>query len=129
MDVKFLELPEILDIHDVLIKIYSGSFGVRNMGLLDSALNVPSSGHGTAYFHPDLYEMAAAYAYHLIKNHPFVDGNKRTGIAAMIVFLKLNGIQINMSDRTGIKLGVDIAVDKVNKNQIAEILRKHTISI
>ena len=90
----FLSLGEILEIHRDQIERYGGDAGIRDLGLLQSALAVPASGFGGRYLHSDLFEMAAAYLFHLVQNHPFVDGNKRTGAVAALVFLSLNGIEI-----------------------------------
>lgn len=77
----FLELLDVLEIHNQLVDLYGGQPGLRDTGLLQSALAMPLSGSGGSYFHADLYEMAAAYLLHLIKNHPFIDANKRTALA------------------------------------------------
>lgn len=71
--------------------------------------------------------MAAAYAYHIIKNHSFIDGNKRTGITVAFVFLELNNINVEMTQDQFFELAIAIATSKLNKDQIAEILRRHTI--
>jgi death-on-curing protein len=73
---RFLTIDEILDLHADQIRRYGGSHGVRDRGLLDSALAMTSQAFGGQYGHPDLPAMAAAYLYHLVRNHPFVDGNK-----------------------------------------------------
>jgi death-on-curing protein len=86
MSPLFLTLDEILLIHENQLKLYGGDSGLRDLGLLQSALSMPSAGYGDEYFHKDLYEMAAAYLFHIVKNHPFVDGNKRVGFVASYVF-------------------------------------------
>lgn len=87
---------------------------------------MPSLGFGDTYIHEDIFEMAAAYAYHIIKNHPFIDGNKRTGMATAIMFLIWNEAPITLSDDTIVDLGVDIANSKLSKDKIAKIFRKHS---
>jgi death-on-curing protein len=79
----------VLAAHERLLSEFGGASGIRDVGFLDSALTRPDNllAHGK----PDVFEMAAAYAYGIVKNHPFVDGNKRTGFTAAIVFLELNG--------------------------------------
>jgi death-on-curing protein len=84
----FLEFDEVLEMHEELIERYGGIKGIRDQGMLQSALAQPTSGFGDDYFHKDLWEMAAAYLYHVVKNHPFIDGNKRTGAVCALAFLK-----------------------------------------
>ena len=88
----FLTLAEIVAIHSDQIARYGGRAGIRDMALLESATAQPSAGFGGHYFHRDLHEMAAAYAFHLCQNHPFFDGNKRVAIASALVFLRMNDI-------------------------------------
>lgn len=87
---EFLTIDDVLALQDRLIDEFGGSRGVRDMGLLKSALGMPASGFGGQYLHETLPDMAAAYLYHLVMNHPFVDGNKRIGAAAARVFLLMN---------------------------------------
>ncbi|HWB53142.1 MAG TPA: Fic family protein, partial [Tepidisphaeraceae bacterium] len=79
MQIEFLSVAEILELHETLIREFGGSVELRDPGLLESALAMPQSQFGGEFLHPDLAAMAAAYLYHLVMNHPFVDGNKRTG--------------------------------------------------
>ena len=95
MDLKFLSLTEVLEIHKDQTARYGGDSGVRDMELLKSALGMPLATFGGEFLHTDIYEMAAAYLYHIVMNHPFVDGNKRTGAVAAIVFLFMNGYEFN----------------------------------
>jgi death-on-curing protein len=87
----FLSLADVLELHRDRIEKYGGSHGVRDLGLLDSALAAPRATFGGDYLHEDIVSMAAAYLYHIVMNHPFIDGNKRAGLAAAIAFLNLNG--------------------------------------
>ena len=90
-EVQFLSLDEVLEIHTVLIERFGGPPGVRDLGLLESALYRPRSG-----YYDDLVEMASAMFESLIKNHPFVDGNKRVAFFATDVFLRLNGYKLEV---------------------------------
>jgi death-on-curing protein len=126
MEPQFLTLDEILLIHENQLKLYGGDSGLRDLGLLQSALNMPSAGSGDEYFHKDLYEMAAAYLFHLVKNHAFVDGNKRVGFVASYVFLRINGIQVTASDKAYEEITLDTAQSKVDKSQIAVFFKKHS---
>jgi death on curing protein len=124
--IEFLTVEEVLAIHADQIARYGGSLGVRDLGLLDSALATPRAIFGGQYLHGDIYEMAAAYAYHLVKNHAFIDGNKRVGAVAADVFLKLNGLQIVANDQDYYDLIIDIACGNTDKSVIAAFFRVQT---
>lgn len=87
----FLTVEDIFLLHQKQLEAYGGLDGVRNQGLLESAVATPQVSFGGEYLHTDLFEMAAAYAYHIAQNQPFLDGHKRTGLMAALVFLDLNG--------------------------------------
>jgi death-on-curing protein len=86
MATQFLTREEVRRIHADLIEEHGGTLGVRDPGLLDSALSMPAAGFGGECLHADDFERAAAYLFHLVKNHPFVDGNKRVGLGAADLF-------------------------------------------
>lgn len=92
---EFLTLAEVLAIHDAQLERFGGAPGVRDLGLLESAISMPQAGFGGAFLHQSLHEMAAAYAYHISENQPFIDGNKRTALAACLVFLELNDCTVD----------------------------------
>ncbi len=108
MEPTFLSLAEALEIHEDQVARYGGGSGIRDLDLLKSALAVPAASFGGEFMHTDLFEMAAAYLFHIVKNHPFVDGNKRAGTVAALVFLDLNGYSFGASndDLTGTVLAV-----------------------
>ena len=108
-DPVFLTLGEVIEIHRDQIERYGGGPGIRDLGLLQSALAMPAAGFGGRYLHTDLYEMAAAYLFHITKNHPFVDGNKRTGAVATLVFLSLNGVEVEAGEEEFERIVVGIA--------------------
>ncbi len=122
---KFLMLDEVLRIHQDQISRYGGRRGIRDLNLLKSALAVPQSGVADDYFHEDLAGMAAAYLYHIVRNHPFVDGNKRTGLVAALVFLALNGIVIEVEDTKLEDLVWGVAEGKVTKSDVVAFLRSN----
>ena len=126
MSPLFLGLEEVLEIHHDQITRYGGTEGIRDLGLLQSALSMPQAGAGNQYFHADLFEMAAAYLFHIVRNHPFVDGNKRTGVTAALVFLEMNGIEIRASDQALVKTVLAVAEGKLHKGALAEFFRRHT---
>src|SRR5690349_15877085 len=109
MTPQFLSLEQIISIHRNQLELYGGESGLRDPGLLQSALAMPVSSFGDRYFHADLYEMAAAYLFHIVKNHPFVDGNKRVGFVASYVFLRLNGILVTATPDAYENITLDVA--------------------
>jgi death-on-curing protein len=123
-----LNLAEVLEIHRDQIERYGGHAGLRDLGLLQSALAMPAAGFGGRYLHGDLVEMAAAYLFHIVQNHPFIDGNKRTGAVAAIVFLTLNGIELQADEAPLEQLVIEVAKGKAGKSIIADFLRKNSQS-
>ena len=123
-DVLFLTLAEVIDIHSNQIGLYGGLPGIRDINLLSSAIAMPHASFHGEYLHNDIYEMAAAYAFHIGKNHPFVDGNKRTALVSALVFLELNGISISDSQGKLYDAMLDLSTGKLNKSEFASILRK-----
>lgn len=122
----FLGLDEVIEIHRNQIERYGGRAGLRDIGLLQSAIAMPQASHGGEYLHADLFEMAAAYLFHIVQNHPFVDGNKRVGTVAALVFLALNGVEVGVSNDTLFQTVLAIAQGKLGKAAIAEFLRRHS---
>lgn len=121
---RFLDLAEVLEVHVDQIDRYGGASGVRDLHLLLSALAMPEAGHGE-YVHGTLFEIAAAYLFHLAKNHPFVDGNERTAVASALAFLDLNGVVVD-ADPTGLVALVEaVIVARSTKSDVATGLRSH----
>jgi death-on-curing protein len=123
---RFLSVDVILHFHRRQIDTYGGSHGVRDIGLLESALAQPEATFGGEYLHSDVHEMAAAYFYHLAANHPFLDGNKRIAAVACMVFLRANGISIRTTNEELYEFTVGIASGQVEKPEIADWLRART---
>ena len=121
----FLDLDHVIRLHCSLIEHYGGPEGVRDVGLLLSAITMPQASYGGEYLHGDIFEMAAAYLYHVVQNHPFLDGNKRTGAAAAIVFLAMNDIQIDNDEEGLVELTLSVAMGQAGKAEIAEFFRSH----
>jgi death-on-curing protein len=94
---RYLSLAEVLKLHDLIISETGGSHGLRDLGLLESALGQPQQTFGGDDLYPSLVAKAAALGFSLIKNHPFVDGNKRVGHAAVEAMLMLNGFELSAS--------------------------------
>lgn len=123
-NVTFLSLAEVLEIHKDQLERYGGHPGLRDHDLLCSAIAMPEATFGGVYLHGSLFEMAAAYLFHICKNHPFIDGNKRTGLACSLVFLELNGI--TLLDDAGILYDtvMSITSGKLAKSSVANIFRE-----
>jgi death-on-curing protein len=126
MDPIFLTLDEVLEIHRDQIARHCGSEGIRDIGLLNSAIAMPTATFGNQFLHSDLYEMAAAYLFHLVQNHPFIDGNKRVGAAAANVFLFLSDIHFAPDEDEYARLVLAVASGEVKKAAIAEFLRANS---
>jgi death-on-curing protein len=124
LDLQFLTIAEVLEIHRDLIERYGGEYGLRDPGLLESAVALPAAGVSGEYFHVDLFEMAAAYAFHLVGNHPFVDGNKRAGAVAAVVFLKLNDVRLKPEEERYEKLIMAVAEGRSSKPELAAFFRE-----
>ncbi len=121
----FLEFDHVVRIHLSVIERYGGSHGVRDTGLLQSAIAMPQASFGDQRLHGDLFEMAAAYLYHIVQNHPFIDGNKRTGAASAIVFLAMNDVEIEADEDGLVELTLGVASGRIDKPKIAEFFRDH----
>ncbi len=119
----FLDLEQGMRLHASLIERYGGADGTRDIGLLQSAVAMPQMAYGGDYLHGDIYEMAAAYLYHIVQNHPFFDGNKRTGAAAAIVFLAINDIEIEADEDGLVDLTLAVAQGQSGKGAAAEFFR------
>ena len=123
----FLTLDDILESHLNQIDTYGGSHGIRHIGLLESAIAQPEACFGGQYLHADIFEMAAAYLYHLVMNHPFVDGNKRVGLEAALIFLEINNATLKASDEDLVELVLKTTLGQVGKRDIAEFFRSHCV--
>jgi death-on-curing protein len=123
----FLRVDDVLQIHQDQIERYGGSPDLRDPGLLTSAVDTPRATFDGTNLHGDLFEMAAAYLFHIVRNHPFVDGNKRTGAAAALVFLDLNGIEMDIDDAELVDHVLAVAEGKVPKAEVAAFLRTRAV--
>ncbi len=122
----FLTLDEVLAIHQDQISRYGGSSGVRDWGLLQSAVAMPAAAFGGQFLHTDFCEMAAAYLFHIAQNHPFIDGNKRVGAAAADVFLALNNVKLTAGEDDYAELVLSVARGETSKSAVAEFFRANS---
>jgi death-on-curing protein len=123
--VVFLTLDELLALQADQIERYGGRPGIRDLGLLQSALGTPRATFGGRFLHGSLHEMAAAYLFHLVRDHPFIDGNKRVGLAALLAFLGLNSHWLEVDPEELENLVRDVAAGKVSKAEVAVFVQRH----
>ncbi len=124
----FLTLDEVLDLHEDQIQRFGGSSGVRDQALLESAVAVPSSTFAGEYLHPDLFEMAAAYAFHIAENQPFLDGNKRTALNTALVFLDINRWVVNDPELRLYDAMIAISAHEFDKQGLAALFRELAVA-
>lgn len=125
MDPVFLTLDEVLRIHEDQIERYGGPSGVRDVGLLQSAMGSAEATFGGIFLHDTIHEMAAAYLYGICRNHPFIDGNKRTAVTAAFTFLDMNGIATKRDDDAFYALVIAVAEGRASKSAVAVFLENH----
>lgn len=123
---KYLTLEEVLCIHDAIIEKFGGSHGVRDLGLVESAIARPSAGFRDYEAYPDIYIKSAVLAHSILKNHPFIDGNKRTAMMAMEQCLYINGLTIAAKKDEIYQLALNIENNSLDETGIAKLLSKHT---
>lgn len=126
MDPLFLTLDEVLVLHEDQLALFGGSRGVRDLGLLESALGNVEATFGGELLHQTVFEMAAAYLYGICRNHPFVDGNKRTAAAAALVFLDMNDVEIDATEDDLYDLVIGVAEGRVSKAAVAVFFEQHS---
>ena len=122
--VAFLSVDDVLLIHARVIEEFGGDSGLRDRGLLESAVAMPQSSFGGKDLHTGLAGKAAAYHFHLCANHSFIDGNKRVAVAASEVFLLINGHELSASDDEIEELTLGVATGKLSKDQVVEFFEK-----
>ena len=123
--VRFLDSDDVCRLHALAIEDQGGDNRLRDRGLLDSAIAMPRQQFGGQFLHPDIPSMAAAYAFHICGNHPFMDGNKRAGIAAMIAFLADNGWVFEASAAAAEPVVLSLAAGTIEKAAFTEWVRAH----
>jgi death-on-curing protein len=122
-DPDFLTAEDVLLLHEEQLARYGGGAGVRDPAALESGVAMPRATFDGQFVHADLFAMAAAYAFHIAQNQPFVDGNKRTGLAAALVFLDLNGVTVTDTDGRLYPAMIDVAEKRLDKGGLADLLR------
>ena len=122
-----LSKPQILLLHEQLIAETGGSSGLRDEGMLDSALNAPFQTFGGEDVYPSLQQKAARLCFGLVKNHPFVDGNKRIGAHVMLVFLALNGIELQHTQTELSEVILQLAAGTLQSTDLLDWILSHQI--
>ena len=123
----FLTVSDVLAIHQRVIDEVGGDPGLRDRGLLEAAVGMPRATFGGALLHASLSDMTAAYHYHLCRNHPFVDGNKRVAVAAAEVFLLLNDHELTAPDEALVKLTMGVADGDLGKEDVVAFFASHVV--
>ena len=124
---KWVAKSVVLAVHEQQIAEHGGTQGVRDIGLLESALARPQN--LAVYGEPDLAAMAAAYAFGIARNHPFLDGNKRTSYVVTRVFLALNGLNLTADETTRLQVWLSLGAGDLTEEDLAEWLRSNTAEI
>jgi len=147
MEIAFLTLEDVMALQEELIRHYGGAPGLRDAGLLAAALAMPQAGFGGRYFHEFPHEMGAAYLFHLVRNHAFIDGNKRVALACAILFLvrnhafidgnkrvalacailffKINRVPYSITEEEAVELTLAAAGGKMDKGAVTAFFRQH----
>lgn len=120
----YLTYEQVIELHDVLIQKFGGITGVREVGLLESALAAPMMAVFGRELHKSVYDKAGAYLYHIARNHPFCDGNKRTASATALAFLRANGENPCYEIEDFLKLVVSVAEGSEGSHEISNYFRK-----
>jgi len=123
---RYLSISEVLELHERLISSYGGPTGIRDLGALESAINQPYVTFDQQDLYPDLISKAAAICFSLVMNHPFLDGNKRVGHAAMETFLILNGADFDCAVNEQERVMLDLAAGKMDRAEFTDWVKIHT---
>ncbi len=116
----FLNVEEVIDYHTEIINEFGGSHGIRDLGLLISAVEMPKAQMFGEELHVTIFDKAAAYLFHIICNHPFIDGNKRSGTVAALTFLASNNVALKFNPKELEELVVQVEEGKIKKEGIAK---------
>lgn len=125
---RYFSIEDVLHLHELSITQFGGSSGLRDQGLLEAAIAMPLAQFGGVDLHPDVESKAAAYLFHISQAHAFVDGNKRTAMAAALTFIVLNGFDYDATDKELIEIGMGVAAGAIGKDELIERIRKIVVS-
>ncbi len=127
--IRFVTVEEAKIAHARQLTLFGGGDGLRDPGMLESAIHQPQQTFGGEYVYATIFEMAAAYWHGLTMNHPFVDGNKRVGVVVCEVFLNLNGYELTLSQRQVIDLGLELAQGNITREVLARIIDQSAVEL
>ena len=120
----FLEVEDVIELHAMQLEEFGGGTGLRERGLLESAVAQPQASIGGEYVHDGLFAMAGAYLFHIVSNHPFVDGNKRAGLLSALIFLDVNGVTIGEASDALYELTMGVAEGRIGKAEVVAALTR-----
>ena len=126
---RYLTMGEVLEIYKGVIKQSGGGVGIRDLGALESAVAQPRMTFNGEELYPTVIEKASALGFSLIQNHPFIDGNKRAGHAAMEIFLMLNGYEISASVNEQVDIVLGVASGKISREAFTDWLKNHIVDL
>lgn len=125
----YLTLEQIIIIHEDQIVRYGGSSGLRDVSLLESAVFRPQSSFGGEDLYPTVFNKASALIHSLVLNHPFIDGNKRTGTVSLLVFLEMNGYRLQVTQKALVNTVLEVESKKINIEKLSAWIKKYTKKI
>ena len=125
----YLSITQVLAIHDQMIRRFGGSLGIRDLGLIESAIARPKATFDGVDLYHTLFDKAAALLQSLLKNHPFIDENKRTALSSAGIFLALNGYKLINKNKQEVTFTLDVAIDKLTLKEISAWLKKYSTKI
>jgi len=123
-EIEFLTVEVVVALHRRQLERFGGGTGLRDLGLLESAVAQPQASFGGEFVHDGLFARAAAYLFHIVSNHPFVDGNKRAGLLAAQVFLDVNGITLEHDSEAFYALTMGVAEGRIDKSAVTAELER-----
>lgn len=126
---RFITLDEVIAIHDSMIELYGGSFGIRDIGLIQSAISRPQASFGGVDLYPTIFDKAAALFHSLMFNHAFLDGNKRTTMTTTARFLAINGFSVEVTQKEFVEFPLRVENNHFPLEEIAKWLKKYTKKI
>ena len=124
-----MTVEDVVSLHEDSIRLYGGGTGCRDLGLLESAVMAPQQTFGGEFLYSSVFAMAAALWHGIVSNHPFVDGNKRTGLRSGHVMLLINGWNLTLSEDEVAELTLRIAMGELGREELAEVIEKHVIEL
>lgn len=124
--INYVNITQVLFIHDQMVKRFGGAFGIRDLGLIESAVARPQASFGGADLYVSIFDKAGALLQSLLKNHPFVDGNKRTALTSTGLFLKINGYNLINNHHEEVEFAVKVDNGNLSVEEIAKWLKAHT---